>query len=370
VVVWGEDFTNRFLNLSLPSQLSVDNLSSFQYNDGSVYVIYTTLVDAEVIKGSRSFKDLSKIMPVDFKIIDGKLLEGSKYNTVVRCQIGAFSDESNQGCAFFILFPDLIFSNGSFRFMGRIAESGKRALAAPGLVLDEETLVPTLKDRFYSEHDNTLTIPARELSRLAVENLSQLSKTWFWHSPTFDNQSNQLIWDVPGEGFLSRAFLPQPFLVYPRKPIRDFHSSLDGGNFLNVTFSDPTDLYLVNASDDFVFVSSTHRPEPVSEKLSEPPSTFQIARNAASNATRYQRGFLKNTYRFHYTAISPSWEQAQDSSDRVVRSIQMFLWFRLIFWTIDWKRTVWRTRFALRNTRLGRVGARLYRRAQCRLARY
>lgn len=369
MVVWGEDFINRFLNLSLPTQLSSQNLPSFQYKDGSVYLIYTTEEGAEVIKGSRGFQILSTIMPVECKIIDPKLMKGNKYDTVIRCQIDAFTEETNQGCAFFVLYPDLIFSNGAFQFVGRIAQSGKRAVMTPGLDLDDEHFGPTLIERFYSEEDNTITIPARELSRLAIENLSQLSKTWFWDSPTFDNRPNQIIWRVPGEGLLSRTLLPQPIMVYPRKPIRDFHSSLDGGNFLNVAFSNRDDLYLMEDSDDFLMVSSSPRPETAPKRSSAPSSAFQIARNAASNATRYQRGFLKDTYRFHYIDISSNWDQAQASSDRVVRSIQMFLWFRLIFWTIDWKRTVWRTRIELRNTRLGAVGAKLFRRAQRQLAR-
>ena len=71
-VVWGESFVDKFLNLSLPCQLSLGNLPaiSFSKKAGHKYYVFTTSQDARVIQKSPTFVRLSETISTEIHLAD------------------------------------------------------------------------------------------------------------------------------------------------------------------------------------------------------------------------------------------------------------------------------------------------------------
>ena len=60
LIVWGKVFLNFFLDVSLPSQLSLNNLSSLPST--TVYYIYTTTEGEKLISKHSNFLILNKVV--------------------------------------------------------------------------------------------------------------------------------------------------------------------------------------------------------------------------------------------------------------------------------------------------------------------
>src|SRR5690606_33121013 len=82
--VWGERYVKTFLSAALPSQLAEGNLRDFPWLSESIYEIYTTSEDAQIIQRSAEFRRLLDLVQVRFILVD-KEMSISKWHVLRNC---------------------------------------------------------------------------------------------------------------------------------------------------------------------------------------------------------------------------------------------------------------------------------------------
>ncbi len=337
-VVWGDSYTDLFLKVALPSELSPGNLASFPHRDESSYTIYTTSKDAEMIRKSRAYAILSQIMSTEILLIDDINFNNSKYNIVSECQKRGIIAAGSNDCAIVFLYADQVWFDGTFKNMAKIAATGKRAILSGGLRVAEETFVPVLLKQFYSKSDHTIAISSRQLVRIALDHLHPQYKSLFWDSNEFNRSPSHLYWSVPHEGVLARCFHLFPLMVRPRRRVTSFSPTIDGSDYIARACPHPDDRYIAVDSDEMMQVTVASRLESISGVSPNKSSVIKVARWAAHGTFPHHREFVRYRIRFHFNDVSPRWEEVERYSDRVIDAVCRLLAIPSIFY--DWERLV------------------------------
>jgi len=360
--VWGEVFTDLFLKLVIPNQLSPGNLPALPNAANSKYLIFTTAADAEIIKQSRSYQMLSDIIPTEFRLIDDKNpSELHKYTLVTECQKQAMNIPEGEDWVIITLSPDEFFADGTLSNVANLAAEGKRAVMLPGIRLVQDTFVPEFLEKFYNENSNTITVSPRDLVKLALEHLHPRANATFWDAEETNVASSELYWNVPNEGVLARVFAPQPFMIHPPSKTTQFSGTIDGGDYVLRALPNLEDIYVVEDSDYMVNFSVSSPLKHIGGIVRAKQTAFRVARYAAMDTNPHQRRFVSAKMRYHHTDLSPAWEAAERESDRVISSVLFLLRFRYIFLIIGWRRILARLSWRLRNSRLGIFASRKLR---------
>ena len=330
LAVWGEDYTDLFLKVTLPNQLSPNNLPSFSYEGRlpNKYQIYTTSKDAEVIQNSPAYLRLSGIINTEFRIIDELINKANageinKYETQTIAHDSAIKEVINNNGAFVFLAPDTLCPDGTFVKMQKIAMTGKRVIIVGIICAVIETLVPQLL-KYYSEKDFSITISSRKLVRLIYDHIHPRTKIKFWDSIPFLNAwPGNLYWNIEQEGVLLRGLHMNPLMIIPEKGDEPLYvpggGSIDG-DYSSRACPDFNDVYVAEDSDEMFFIALDKFESP---KLPpEKASTLRVAEWVRKHASAHHNLiFPKKRIRFHFDELSPNWEKVEQESDRVVDAI-------------------------------------------------
>lgn len=329
--VWGEVYTNFYMSVILPTQLSPRNLIYFQGRSESVYHIYTTSKDAKVIKNSLSYAKLSEIMTTDIHIIDGLDLK-SKYQAMAECHKRAIQKANMEECAIIFLSPDAICSDGTFMNIVKLAEKGIRAVMILGVRVTKETFIPSLLNQHCINGVN-VTISARQLVRIAMENLHPMSKSLFWNSKCFNKRNpSNFYWQVGMEGLLCRSFHLHPLMVNPiRRGV--LPSGTIDDDYILKAFKSLDQIHVVCDSDEIAVCEIS-----ASNQWGEFPHNrsciWQVAKWVVAHTNLVHRDFVKKKIFFHSEDLSRRWVEVEHDSEYVIRKI---LWAAVLvkLWQIS-----------------------------------
>ncbi len=336
-VVWGDAFTSLYLKVSLPTLLSPGNLGSFRGKRNSVYRIYTTPQDAKRIKESPAFLKLSEIMPTELIFMQADDFKHQSFECYLRAINKAIDDDAS----FVLLHPDGVWGDGAFANLQKIATTGKKAVMFATFRVAKETFVPPLLKRFLSEDGLVLSVPPRELVKLALRHLHWETGSHFWNSSHFFELPSILHWNVKNEGMLLRYFRLNPLMSTPTKRFEMPLASLDSSDY--IIFANPKfdDLHIVQDSDEIVVFDMCDSKYPNIQIPRNRANVFKVAYWAAGrdspfypNTNLYSRRFFKYKIRIHSGDISPRWKEVEKSSDRIVNSILFLLRFTPVWYNI------------------------------------
>jgi hypothetical protein len=326
-VVWGERFTDAFLKVILPNNLSPGNLPSFQARGRSCYRIFTTREDAARIEASPIFAKLARVIRPELVVPAGLDFRGNKYEVSAECHRQAIRAADDDEAALVFLAPDLLWADGTFATIGRIAATGKRLVAACGLRVVRETFLPALLHRYYSPADLTLSVPCRELVKLSLQHLHPISRAHLWDSRQFAWFPALLYWKVADEGILARAFHLHPLMVNPHaRGIMPPQGTIDA-EYVRLVCPDPDDICVMEDSDEIFLCDLTGASETIANLPQVPNSASlpAIAAWAREHTNDLHRRFVTHRIRIHTGASSPEWEEAERFSDVVVETIHSLL---------------------------------------------
>jgi hypothetical protein len=250
VVVWGKEYTDFFLNFSLPTQLTSNNLfitkkSSHDFE----YLIITTVKDQIKIQTSKIYQQLVDIVPVKF--ISLKL--DSEQNCYVNMTEGhkkaiSYAYQTDAGLVF--LGPDSIMSDGSIRSLLDYVNKGYKVIATATIRLSKESFVDKLKKMMTLENKDILFHP-RNLIKLALSCLHPISHSLFWNNKKLNSWPSQLFWNLNDEGILIKGFHLSPLFVFPQKKINvDAIKNTIDYDFFFVVVSDMNQWKIIEDSDE------------------------------------------------------------------------------------------------------------------------
>lgn len=319
-VVWGTAFADAFSNVCLPSLLSPGNLVYFAQHTDSMFRIYTTTKDAEIIQKSIAYKHLSLIMPVEMVAISGMSYVG-KYKAMTQCHAHFIRSNRGDDCAFVFVSPDIVMADGGFARLLQISNSGKRIVAMGAVRLLKETFIPAYL-RLYSKDGKIQPITPRELVKLALDHLHPITVSQFW-DPEKDSSMTpvDLLWPVDQEGFLLRQFHPCPLMIWPVDKDAVPTVSVDA-DYGYKACPNHADAYVVQDSDEMCLMefSSLSSLNDL-KKNGGRQSVESVVQWVKTNTNVLHREFAKHKIRFHHADCSAKWRDFEERSDVVVESI-------------------------------------------------
>ena len=316
--VWGDVYVERFLKLSLPSQLSAGNLGAIPRGKGE-FLIYTRREHARTILRSPAYRRLKAMMPAAVRSLDdlpdprlGKNpheLQTAAYTRGIKAGAGAET-------AFVFLTPDILIGDGTYRNMVRLAEGGKRIHLVAGIRMLAEGAVSCLVQHRL-EGRIAVAIPCRGLVRSCLDNLHPISVGHIVdEGGVFAAQ--HLYWRVGDQGLLARGFHLHPLLVWPRNPDAVIRNTLDD-EYVSRACPDREDWHTVTDSDEMCVIEFSDRRHKFDMVGSERLSDATVAAFLHEFTTPDHREHVRHRIRF--LAQNPGgreWDAAESESDVLV----------------------------------------------------
>jgi len=327
--VWGPAYTELYLRVVLPNQLTPGNLLAIADRGKPVYRVYTGSADAEVIRASAVWKALEALMETEICEVDN-ILEGhlkpDKYGTMTAChRLGILA--SLRDTESVLIFPpaDVLFSEGTFARLYELAQAGKRVVMLAGVRLLKETVVPAYLERYARSDQIGIPIGSRELVALALEHLHPISKAMLWDSPSFITFPSAFYWLVGNEGIIERAFHLHPVMVHPL--VRDALpvNTIDG-DYLTRSCPNFSDVHVVTTSDEMVVYELSpqthcdHIPLKDGQLIPHRANIEEVAKFIGPYSDSYHRRFARHEIRHVATEPSQIWDPVSREAEHVIES--------------------------------------------------
>jgi hypothetical protein len=325
-VVWGDEYTDFFLKLCLPTQLSPRNIPAFKNVERAVYKLYTTAKDAETIIKHPIYSILSETIDTEIKIFNfsEKFLRDYKHPALTYCHQHAAVSAYKENCGLIFLVADGAYADGSFENLIKISNKGKRAIMLCTYRIAKETFVPQFMKLFNPHGGLTISASPRELVKLSLKHLHPTTKVLFWGENGCQSwHPSMLFWSVGDEGIIAKSFHAHPLMIIPsRKDILPY-PTIDGKYVSLVCPNLEDDVYVVKDSDE-IYYSELSKSELYPEHIRPEGTTdYQDVAEWMTRATdSFHRYCFKNhTILHHANDIIPKWEKVKKESDQARNEI-------------------------------------------------
>lgn len=318
--VWGREYTDLFLEVSLPSHLALGNLPSLSNLANSTYLIFTTPKDAECIRQNPVFDILQSLIKVEIHLITEMNID--KYSMMSACHKRAINFADKQDGALVFLPPDVVLADGSMKNIEGAATKGKRVVFLVGLRLILENIAPQLKSN-YATHGPTISIQPRQLMHLAMRNLHPITLTHLWENGPGEMVPNNLFWRIDNEGLLGRCFHLMPLMVYPRNKQAPFFSTIDF-DFVMSSCPNRADWHIVEDSDEILVCELTPRDRRIFGLRKGSLEDLIYFAELSTHSTH--RDMAKHRINLHCGTRTPDkWMTAETQSNIVMESVYQAL---------------------------------------------
>ncbi len=384
-VTWGAEHTRLYLDISLPSQLSPDNIPALADRPGTVYKLYTTIEDGAVIQKSPVFQQLLKLVTTEIIYIDtgskkrsiaapplpgqqqepnpnepeklydfhatledSKLIHQSNvfsrlsprlqqevggiasapppisaHTILSRCHIDANKEGGKVGAAVVFLAPDMVFADGAFKRLAELIDAGKRAVITAGTRVAAETFVPAFM-RDFSHGETDITITPRQLTGLAMNHWHPATLASYW--PPRVNWPSNMFWPVGDEGLVGRCFHMHPIVVVAKQENVNFDSTIDD-DYVVRAYPRDEDVYVVEDSDEFCTyeISSVKHLKSIMQDMAL--DTPRVGCWATSHANKLHRRLANHVVRMHSGEPSAAWAAVEAQSDIDIHNVMQWMVF-------------------------------------------
>lgn len=329
-VVWGEEYTDLFLKVCLPSQLSPGNLPAFSnMGKSAIYKLYTTEKDAETIVKSPVFSELCSVIPVQIVKINIDIDLSKKYEAMIHChnQAIAFSHKLNAKLVF--LSPDSVLADKVCANLIKIEATGKLVVMLPAYRTAKETFVPALMQAFYGNNVLRVSIQSRDLVGISLEHLHPYSQALIWDATDYNTFPSHIYWKVNDKGLLGRCFNMHPLMINPQGIDVVPQGTIDGEYWEQIC-PNLEDVYIVKDSDEMFaieFSSVNYLTNGIS--LGKNSNVHEVAEWAMSRWNNHpclHGNLLKQQIRIHGEDINDEeWRKVENDSDKILSEIYQ-LW--------------------------------------------
>jgi Fasciclin domain len=209
-VIWGDRFIDLFLNVTLPSLFSPENLPRFTAEWDARYAIYTSERDAERIRSSLAFSRLSALLPVDISTVSDSEMAQDKYELHWLLWNRGHREAAAADAVLIVLIPDNIYADGTLVRWGGYFDQGYKAVYMPGSWVVEETFRKELP-----AGAAVLSIGRQQLVDMVGRHIHPMMSYVFSNSGRYHHHPDRVIEAIPGEGFAARVFTSHPFAIIP-----------------------------------------------------------------------------------------------------------------------------------------------------------
>lgn len=302
LTVWGDHHTDLCIKLCLPSLMSSNNLQAISPQKQHTLWIYTTEKSVEKIIKASVYHSVSAIINIEFILISEADIGCPTIviNTCYRDLVNKVDTNSR----IIWLAPDIVWADGTFSNLYRIAESGKKIVICPYFRAKEASFTNSLLDYTFTD---TIKINPRNLVRLGLENIHPISQSLFWDSPNFNSWPCQIFWKVSPLGIIAKYFHAFPLMTTTDKNVLPEVSSfeaIDGGCYLGKLVTDQDDIYVAQDSDVMFCCEAVNESYVVHPYTEFEPQLIDIASWASKNGSDLQKYFFDHNIIIHSDEIN------------------------------------------------------------------
>ncbi len=236
VPVWGNDYLNDYLSLSLPCQLSAFNLPALaNNNDYQVhYHIVTDDAGRERITSHKAYQQLITIVNLcfhDLSILENSIADDrnlwrryhdsdwKKYALKMAClELGMTKAHLSAG-VFIPLMSDLIISDGAFSYLLSQHKQGVECVLVGSMRVKKESFLLD-SNEYFNDKKSVLSFPGKTLVDLSIKHIHPWTLMNAADSVHFNNQwPDYLYWHLPNIAVIQRGNYCYPFLMDCRNKI-------------------------------------------------------------------------------------------------------------------------------------------------------
>jgi hypothetical protein len=319
LITWGRTHTGVFLDVGLPSLLSDCNLPNLRNLAKSRFQVFTTVDDLELMEAAPSFRLLRELINVETQLIDDWFSDDRPAPHAIMSRAHRIGLESSYKLGQYSVFvpPDCVWANGSFTALEQIARRGVRIVHISGLRLTLEDIAPAL-EAWRSQDATRLSISPRELVRLGMAHIHDISKNSFFREQGSHLMPANLLWTVADQGILARCFHLHPLLVEPDAQNANFRATIDDDLCLTSGNAYERD-YVVSDSDEIlVFELSSKRHQVVASF--KKGCAAEIAAWAQIQMNAFHRRLVETPIRLHAVEIDPVlWQPVEIEAESTVQ---------------------------------------------------
>jgi len=324
MTVWGRDYIDEFINISLPTVLADGNLEGFHYLDGSKFLIFTTEDGRKRLLDEPLFGQLKRLITVEFVIMDA-LIKSRKFDTVNMCQLEGVMRSIDFDAVFFI-YPDFVWSAGSFNNVANRLVEGYKGFICPVPRLSKESFSKVFDQKKVNSESGAVTIESREFVALCEPNLHSIMDTYEIQGEQFSNFPSNLSWEVPNAGRLYHCYHAHPIAISIDTENMDlfyrFSVSLDE-DYISNLFSSTDCLYIAQDSDEIAVCSLSSDEFKIEASLRfEKDHILQLWVWAERYTSLFHRSLVRHRYRWHFDDIKlEDWRETEQKADRLIEII-------------------------------------------------
>lgn len=308
VPVWGDLYIDIFLNVSLPTQLSVNNLPFIGKRGDVVYRIYTRPNDVSKFIVSQTYSRLSECIATEIIPVEQINFNGAHhYEPFNACYRMGMSDANKDNAAVLFLTADQIWADGTLSRVIALGDIGYKAIMISGPRINQETAIQEILK--FKSADCSITISPRQAVQMSIDHMHPWDKSLYMDSDNHGRPASFVYWAVGSEGYIMRCLHLHPILVNPKGKFPRFTRTIDGGNFIQKVCPDFNDMYIIQDSDEAMYFSVAPA-EQSAEWINLPKIDSRgFAKWARSTGiSRHNTFYLQHPINFHTNDISQNWD--------------------------------------------------------------
>lgn len=306
IAVWGTAFTQVFLDVCVPNQLTPGNIGALPA--GSRYRVFTSREDAPALEASSALRRVNAVIPVDIVVMRELSSESrNRFNRLTACHRRALIEAAESNAGLIFLMADHLISEGALAAALRRHSTGSRAVMCTGLRVNREAFVETLEAR-----GGVSGVPSRELVSAALRHLHSFTQIHMIGSTRTSVYPIGVCWPVRGEGILARYCFLHPLLVDPLR--RDVlpDGTLDE-HYIKNTCPIREQVHVVADSDELVVFEMSRADAVVTDTRRGGMSRWRAAR-MISRCDTHQQSYWTEPIRIHSADCGPSWNSVEEQS--------------------------------------------------------
>lgn len=326
LTVWGEAFVKKYLEFSLPSQLSPGNIPAAAKDVEFCYHIFTDRQSKPHFYPA--IEALEAIADVRFRYFDdvpyrgGNLAEAMensdpnilKHNVqrVTSNRLAGEAMEAGSSCLV-LLDSDFIFSEGSWPAMLARFHGGARAVCAMFMRLDEEAASTRLRANLSGG------ITARDLVQIGLDCMHPISARMFLDADPFTGYASHINARVGDHGYITHCYFPHPLLVAPETG-GQYSSTMDY-EFALRAVADDNAIHLIRSSDELLISKMSRHSYLADQSTGEAPTIGTLADFALNNTNQRHQLFMAQPIRFRAGGDAKTWELEEQHSAKMVEAM-------------------------------------------------
>jgi hypothetical protein len=319
--VWGYEFTQQFLKLSLPTLLAPGNLPALAKTLPTEFIFLTGRKDEAMIRESAGYRHLSKFCSVGFYPIDDLVTEGNHSTTITLAFAGAVrrTGDLMLDTCFFFLVSDYIVADGSLASAIKPILAGASAVQAGNFQITIEDALPWLEAELERSVD-ALVLPPRQLMRQTLTRIHPATVANTINVPVSHNSHcNRLFWRVDADTLIGRFYLLHMLCIRPE--IADFVIGASCDYSFIPEMCPSGNVGIMTDSDEYLVIEAQPRDHEAGFLRLGPARPKRLAASLSEWTTALHRDNARHTLVFHAADLPSSLNSLVEEADAFVSRV-------------------------------------------------